>query len=1238
MPRRERPLGPGDDVVLRFAAGLRRLRENAGGPTYRELSVRAGYSAAALSDAASGRKLPGLALTTAYVTACEGDADEWETRWRSVAAELAAAGGEPEPIAETTNPYLGLAAFQAGDASRFFGREKLIAELTAKVEGRRFVGVFGSSGSGKSSLLRAGLVGAHGPSWTMVFTPGAHPMEQCAAGLASTGHVLIIDQFEEIFTLCHDEERAEFLDALLALAEDEHGTRVVIGVRADFYGHCGRHAGLVDALRDAQVMVGPMNADELRTVIVEPAVRVGYRVESALVTRLVTDAIGQPAVLPLISHALLETWRRRQGLTLTVAAYEAAGGIHDAIAHTAEAVYTDLDTAQREVAKQIFLRLTALGEGTEDTKRRLLRRELDAEDADTTLVLERLADARLLALDRDGVDIAHEALIRCWPRLRDWLAEDREGLRVHRHLTETTDSWEKLDHDPGTLYRGTRLGLAKEWAATAHTSLTPREQAFLDESLAAEAAEVAAVRRRTKRLRRLVALLGVLLVLAGVATFAAFRAQQTATEERNTALARKVADDATAIRAMNPALATQLSLAAYQLAPVPEARDGLFAALTTPYGARMDLRPDSAFHLAFSQDSRLLVTAGLLRSVRLWDVSDPLRPRPLSTLPGTDDTRKPIALSPDGRLLATGTSTGAVKLWDISNPAAPVQLGVANGHGKLVFGLAFSRDGRTLATGSTDTTIGLWNVTNPRLPVLTGRISHHTNNVNSLSFSPDGNMLVSGSDDKAVAIWDISDQAAPRNLSGFTGHTDVVTWVELSPDGRTLATSSWDRTTRLWDVTAPREPKPLATITAQKAAIWSARFSADGTRLTTSSDDGTVYIWDVAIPTAPKRLAVVDSKDGGVTSAALSPDGRTVAAVGDQSVHLQALADLVLDAYQSSTISGVTADGRMMVTDDGSGRVGRLWEIGDPLHPRELGKVSTEDEEITSIAVSGDGRALAVGSITHRPAGRLRLFDITDPRAPRLLAVTDTVPVYGMRFSPDGRTLATGHDAENVRLWDLTGTNRLDSLATLATPKDTVWAIRFSPDGRTLLASTGDLDPGIRIWSIAEPRQPRELTTIVNQENKNNGFYRMDLSPDGRTLAVTSSDRKVHLWDLADPAKPRERPPIVGGTEGAGTVAFSPDGTKLALSLQSEAQLWDLTDPDAPVRVAGVRTPDGISGVHFSPDGHTIAIGTAKPSVFLWETDLGKVSRRICALAEPKITTAEWDRYFPGVSYKPPCP
>ncbi|MFD8492345.1 hypothetical protein [Amycolatopsis sp. NPDC059657] len=1237
MPRRERPLGPGDDVVLRFAAGLRRLREEAGGPTYRELSVRAGYSAAALSDAASGRKLPGLALTTAYVTACEGDAVEWETRWRSVAAELAATDGEPEPVAETTNPYLGLAAFQAGDASRFFGREKLIAELASKVEGRRFVGVFGSSGSGKSSLLRAGLAGAHGPDPTMIFTPGEHPMEQCAAGLAHTGHLLIIDQFEEIFTLCHDEERNEFLDALLKLAADEHGTRVVIGVRADFYGHCGRHAGLVDALRDAQVMVGPMNADELRTVIVEPAVRVGCRVESALVTRLVTDAIGQPAVLPLISHALLETWRRRQGLTLTVAAYEAAGGIHDAIAHTAEAVYTELDSAQREVAKQIFLRLTALGEGTEDTKRRLLRRELDAEDADTTLVLERLADARLLALDRDGVDIAHEALIRCWPRLRDWLAEDREGLRVHRHLTETTDSWEKLDHDPGTLYRGTRLGLAKEWAATAHTSLTPREQAFLDESLAAEAAEAAAVRRRTRRLRRLVALLGVLLVLAGVATFAAFHARQTTTEERNTALARKVTDDAAAIRAANPALAMQLSLAAYRLAPVPETRDGLLATLTTPYAARLDLSPDSAFALAFSPDGRLLVTAGILRSVRLWDVSDPLRPRALSTLPGGDDTRKPIAISPDGTLLATGTSTGAVKIWDISNPSAPSLAGVANGHGKLVFGLAFSRDGHTLATGSTDTTIGLWDMTNPREPTLTGRISHHTFNVNSMAFNQEGTMLVSGSDDRTVALWDITDHAAPKNLSVINGYSDIVTMVDLSPDGRTLATSSWDKTTRLWDVTVPRAPRPLATISSQKAPVWSARFSKDGTKLTTGSDDGTVWVWDVRVPGQPKQLAKVDAASGSVTGATLSPDGRTLASIGNQSVHLRELADLTLDTHQSRAIDAMTADGRMMVTN-GDDRGPWLWDISDPLRPREMGRVPGKGEATTSVAVSRDGHMLAVAGMTLG-VGQLQLWDITDPRAPRLIAEADTVPVYGMGFSPDGRILATGHDNEKVRLWDLTGPGKLDLISTLDTPKDTVWSVEFSPDGRTLMASTGDLGPGIRIWSITDPRKPRELTTLTNLEHRNNGFYQTDLSADGRTLAAASSDRTVHLWDMTDPAAPKPRPPITHGAEGAGTVSFSPNATLLAVSFPSGLQLWDLNGPGDPVRVAGIgRHPHKVTGARFSPDGHTVAAASDEPTIFLAETDLDRVSQRICALAEPKITTAEWDRYFPGVPYSPPCP
>src|SRR4051812_10281951 len=338
VPRGERPLDSGDTPLLKFAADLRKLREAAGNPVYRELGRRSHYSAPALSEAAAGRKLPTLAVTLAYVAACNGDTVLWEQRWREVAADKETVA---EPVAETDAPYLGLSPFRIGDADRFHGRDALLTELREQVAARRFVGVFGASGSGKSSLLHAGLaavarregVDGGGPQPLLLFSPGPHPLEECAVRLAElTGesaatlkaefaadsaqlHVrvleavasqpgdvdllLVVDQFEEVFTLCADPaERTAFIRALVTAATAERSrARVVLGVRADFLGHCGDHPELRAALRGGQVLVGPMTADELRETIMKPAAAAGYSVETALVVRLVAEASNQPGAL-----------------------------------------------------------------------------------------------------------------------------------------------------------------------------------------------------------------------------------------------------------------------------------------------------------------------------------------------------------------------------------------------------------------------------------------------------------------------------------------------------------------------------------------------------------------------------------------------------------------------------------------------------------------------------------------------------------------------------------------------------------------------------------------------------------------------------------------------------------------------------------------------------------------------------------------------------------------------------
>ncbi|MPZ83743.1 MAG: hypothetical protein GEV28_26460 [Actinophytocola sp.] len=936
MPRGERPLGPGDDALVRFAGDLRRVRDRAGSPTYRELAARAHYSAAALSEAAGGRKLPSLAVTVAYVAACGGDAAEWEARWREAAAELA---DEPAEEDSGESPYVGLAAFQPADADRFFGRGRLVDELVSRVRESRFLGVFGPSGYGKSSVIRAGLVARLGSAPVVVLTPGAHPLEECAVRIgALIGEsaatlraefaadpanlhlrvsqamvdrddlVLVIDQFEEVFTLCRDEdERAWLIRALVTAASADHSrTRVVLGVRADFYGHCARHPELVAALRDNQVLVGPMDEAELRDVVVKPAERVGLRVETALVTRIIANTASQPGALPLLSHVLLETWRRRRGTTLTLAGYEAAGGLQHALAHTAEDTVAALEPRQQTVAKQVFLRLCALGDGTEDAKRRVRREEL-ADLPGAADVLDRLARARLVTLDRDNVELAHEALIRHWPRLREWLAEDREGLRTHRQLTEAAQAWESLLRDPGALYRGARLARAQDWSAGGGFSLSPLEREFLYASRSAQEAEHAAERLRTRRYRRLVALLMVLLVIATATTVYAVQAQHAAGEQRNASIAQSVITQATVLSRTDPALAAQLALSAYRLAPTPDNGDNLMrivAATTERQAAFVGFEPDgrlwglrigdtaltikditeeeseldgpappagqplaavatttgsdtvqraSVDAMAFSADARTVAVVTDLRHIQAWDVDALPSTVPLASFvapPGACAPSCPgLAVHPGGRIIAA-SSTRQVTLWQLGTSDGATQLGKIDKTGGGFRAVEFSPDGTLLATAQNDGYIVLWDVRVPRAPVRLGAVAtgKATYSVYGswVAFSPDSRLIVTPGRENRTTVFDISDPHRPQALVTLGGHDRPVSAVALSPDGELLATASADHTTGLWDLTNPRAPRRIGTLRADLGIPHRVWFGPDGHTVATGGG-GELLLWETDI-------------------------------------------------------------------------------------------------------------------------------------------------------------------------------------------------------------------------------------------------------------------------------------------------------------------------------------------------------------------------------------------------------
>ncbi|WP_369029237.1 nSTAND1 domain-containing NTPase [Streptomyces adonidis] len=474
MGRPERPVDPEAGPVQRLAHELRELRRTAGGPSYRTMAEAAGFSATTLSDAAAGKRLPSLPVVQGYVRACGGDPGEWETRWKDADAE--AAGALRAETEDAAPPYRGLARFEPDDRALFFGRDRLVAELKELVCSHRFAVVFGASGSGKSSLLRAGLIprlreeiaDLGCPAVLRVLTPGVRPAQTYGHLLTSAEGEpeswVVVDQFEEVFTLCRDRaERNRFIDLLLAARAPESRLRVLIAVRADFYPRCAEHRDLADALYGAGLLVGPMTADELREAVVGPAQAAGLLVERELTARIVDEVLDQPGALPMLSHALLETWRRRRSRLLTLSAYEATGGVSGAIAATAEQVYGHLSPPQARTARRLLLGLIEPGRGTADTRRPLTRAELaERSDPDVPAVVEQLARNRLVTVDEDCVQLAHEALMTRWPRLRGWIEEDRDRIRHHRRLTEAAQAWLEHDRDPGALYRGARLSRAEE--------------------------------------------------------------------------------------------------------------------------------------------------------------------------------------------------------------------------------------------------------------------------------------------------------------------------------------------------------------------------------------------------------------------------------------------------------------------------------------------------------------------------------------------------------------------------------------------------------------------------------------------------------------------------------------------------------------------------------------------------------------------------------------------------------
>ncbi|MFN0180242.1 MAG: hypothetical protein ACKVZ0_15690 [Gemmatimonadales bacterium] len=755
------------------------------------------------------------------------------------AVTAAARGGQFDEAtgSDLRSPWKGLDAYEPSDGSLFVGRERTLRQLVTTMESSTLAGIVGASGSGKSSLLLGGL--SQHVDLSCVLRPGPNPrrqlreaMARCSPGPAGATPVVVVDQLEEVFTLCEeDAERSAYLDELCDMAES--GTaRVVVALRSDHYGSCAPYRRFADALSRSHVLVGAPTEEELRRIITVPAAAAGLRIQRGLEDEIIDDVLGEAGALPLLSHALAETWLRRTGELLTREAYRQVGGVRGAIARTAEAVWLVLPPSQQQAARAILTRLAATGSSIESSRRIPSAEIVQAGDADGAVALHALVKARLVTVDSGTAEIAHEAVFREWPRLRAWLHEDRDALRVFGQLRASARAWEEDGHDDASLYRGARLQAVVELLQSQATpaagwTLDEVSHSFVGASVAAaeradadRAGQAERENRMNRRLRALlIAALALLVFVAGTGVFALGQ-RANAVDDRRSADARRIAAVAAGVRADRLDLAALLSIEAQRRDDNLDTRGALLSTITDQ--------------------------PGLVGYVH------------------QDDATVDAAIDPTGVVAAIPGADRKLELWDLSGPDPALRTRIDLGEGVAAARLRFMQDGRLLVGDGA----GGVRVVDPAAGTIVLEAADVGDSaVWAISASPDGAIIASSGDDGLVRLSDARTGAALQEP--LTGPEDAVQVVGFSLDGQLLAAGGGDGVLRFWDTaTWTTVGEPLAV----ESAIWDFAWLPGGDTFVVAAD-GFVQFFDAAKrrPVSPPlaahdgttyRLEVID---GGAT-------------------------------------------------------------------------------------------------------------------------------------------------------------------------------------------------------------------------------------------------------------------------------------------------------------------------------------------------------------------------------------
>ncbi|MFE6862685.1 WD40 repeat domain-containing protein [Nocardia sp. NPDC057668] len=1303
-----------------FAHRFTELYEAAGNPTLRRVAATAetrmraaagarpgGASAQRISDWKAGRNVPArfesllpVVLTLADLARKAGhpltrelaEPREWQRLWQS------ATTWNPEADTEAACPYPGLTSYRSDDSALFFGRTRATTELTDLVRTTTgIIAVIGASGAGKSSLLAAGLIPAL-PDWeTTTFTPGADPSAALLAALGSAGvaaaraaltpradgarRLLIVDQFEELFTTCADEHaREDFLTVLRDCAtRADDPVAVVVALRADFYAHCLNHLILQDALEHRSYLLGPMRLDELAQAISGPARAVGLELEPGLEELVITELCGagdhhgrrsyDPGALPLLSHVMAATWQHREGRRLTGTGYRTAGGVVGSVTETAEQAWNELSPAQQNAARDILLGLVTVGQDARDTRRPadrtdLLRRVTDTEAA--TAALELLSRTRLITLDAEAVTLTHEIVLTAWPRLREWINEDRVGYLVRQRLETDAAEWAAQDRDPSLLYRGTRLQNA------ADNVDPPPVGPLAREFLTAATASRDHTRRRSTRSKAILAILGVALLVLGFAAYTQTRLVDQQRADKNFA---DVLAEADRIRETDSSVAAQLDLIAWRMRPGDQrVRSRLLQTQNTPLVTTIAAHAEGISRMVRRSRDGVLATLGYDGSLRLWDTTDAQHPRSLG---GQLDDIGTVAFSPDGRTMATtgwSRSPQLAILWDVTVPSAPQRIGVLPDINDVGFSrLEFTPDSGTLVTMSRSHLM-LWDVRNPAAPVAgpARRLRADDSNagIGELRISPNGQLLALISIDAlleshTVQLWDLGDPAGPvlRN-SALGGPIASARGLDFSPDGTILAFGSGDGSMRevgsndsevhLWDVSDPSRAREFSTFDAGFSGLAALDFAPEGRVLAVGGMQGG-GLWNLAEPAYPIRmlggLPALPSLcrftarsmpcPGGPSALVFAADGRTLLA-GNNSGELRvwSLPPAILTG-QAGWVSTPKFDstGTRMVTASSDGRI-VVWDLRNPQLPRRIGEYRAE-RSFLSPTISPDGSTLIIGA-----TGRdYSLLDISDPAHIKPLPDWRTANFSNAStvLSPDWSMLAA-IDADNtVQLWDVSNRaapTRIGQGWKLSSKHP---SMGFGPGNRTMIvretirdgAREGDV---ITLWDISVPAEPHQAGELLRQFGTGTPIF--TFTGDMSTLIVADNE-SLQSWDIRDPARPaRLGEPFVSHALDLRSLLLSPDSRTLITSdNDGTVQIWDYSDPAHPTRsVTLAESAHQSWHIALHPDTTMVAAGGADGAIRLWDLNEEHAIDRICAVTGSIWTEELWQRYLPADQpYHPPC-